>query len=205
MDKLESRLDKSLRNRIDKAHMSWSDFSEPAFEIVVFGSRAAGMNRRLSDLDVLVVGAGAKRVKRFGLDLICISVADLTSSSWLNSELAGHISKYGVWLKGGGDWTTKVRIGKAAERQKQRRLVSLVRSVKHSWSKLHPSFQLKYRVSIRRELQRLLLLQNAIPIPPTSMLDTEWNGAKAERQALLRVSDPIFNDPEGFIVKIVLA
>jgi predicted nucleotidyltransferase len=205
MDKLESSLNRCLKDRIDKAELNWSDLSKQAIEIVVFGSRAVGMNRRASDLDVLVVGKGARRMKRRGLDLICISTVDLALPSWLDSELAGHISKYGVWLKGVGDWRDKARVGKEAAKQKERRLVSLVRSVKHSWSQLHPAFQFKYCLSIRRELQRLLLLRTAIPIPPTPVLDAEWRVGKFGRHALLQVSNSIVDDPEDSLLKTILA
>jgi predicted nucleotidyltransferase len=201
MDKLESILNRCLRRRIATSGLNWSDFSKRATEIVVFGSRAVGVNQEASDLDVLVVGNGARRTKRGGLDVIRVSSLDLASPNWLDSELAGHISKYGVWLKGGGQWRSQVSWRGEAENAKERRLVSLVQSVKYSWKQLHPAFQFKYGVTIRRELQRLLLLRNAVPIPPTPVLDAEWHAGRPGREALLHVSNSILNDAEGFVTR----
>ena len=205
MDKLESALTKCLRTRMGKAHMRWSDFSRQSTEIVVFGSRAIGMGRQSSDLDVFVVGDGTKRIKGFGIDLISVRAAELGLQSWLRSELAGHVLQYGVWLKGSGAWRERVFVGPEAVRQKERRLTSLVRSVKHSWERLHPAFQLKYRVSIRRELQRLLLLQAAIPIPPTPVLDLEWRDRGLGQGPFTSISTAMFDEVGEFSLKDLLA
>jgi len=202
-DKLESSLTRCLRSRMEKAHLSWADFPREPVEIVVFGSRAAGMSRRASDLDILAVGNHASRVKRFGIDLISIPATDLASPTWLGSELAGHISRYGLWLKGSGAWREDVFVGHEAAAQKERRLVSLVRSVKHSWAKLHPAFQLKYRVTVRRELQRLALLRAAIPIPPTRVLDLEWRHRKSGRNPFGPASIPIFDEAGEFLLRVI--
>ena len=137
--------------------------------------------------------------------MICIRAVDLGSVGWLGSELAGHISRYGVWLKGPGDWRRQTSVGQEAANQKERRLVSLVRSVKHSWTKLHPAFQLKYCVTIRRELQRLLLLRAAVPIPPTPLLDSEWLTRKPGQNPFISISAPIFDDTDEFTLRNVLA
>src|SRR4029077_17192209 len=97
------------------------------------------------------------------LDLICISRSELTSEAWLKSELAAHISKYGVWISGNGEWRTQASVGQSALDRKERRLASLVGNVSRAWYRLDPTFQRAYRTTIRRELQRLLLLRNAIP------------------------------------------
>ena len=204
MDKIESNLNRCLQHRLLKAKLSWADVSRSASEIIAFGSRAAGVNRKASDLDVLFVGDGVRRMKGFGLDVVCISSVELASPNWLDSELAGHISKYGIWLKGSGQWRNQVFIGSEAESKKERRLVSLVRSVKRSWPRLHPAFQFKYRLTIRRELQRLTLLRAAVPIPPTPVLDADWQAGKSERDVLLQVPHSILNEAEEFIARTVL-
>jgi predicted nucleotidyltransferase len=204
MNRIESTLNTCLQSRMAKHGLVWSDFSKGATEIVVFGSRAVGVNRRKSDLDVLIVGKSARRMKRRDLDVISISSLDLTLPNWLNSELAGHISKYGIWLKGAGDWRSQVSVGSEAKNKKERRLVSLVHSLKHSWAQLHPAFQFKYCLTIRRELQRLALLRAAVPIPPTPMLDWEWQAGRPRRDVLLHVSNSILRNAEGFILNILL-
>jgi PAS domain-containing protein len=75
---------------------------------------------------------------------------------------------------GGDDWRTATFTGSAAIERKRRRIVSLSRTVTRLWERLHPVFQSQYDVSIRRELQRLRLLEEGVPIPPTRVLDDRW-------------------------------
>jgi len=65
--------------------------------------------------------------------------------------------------------------GTHATERKRKRIVSLARTVNRLWDRLHPIFQDQYNVTIRRELQRLELLQTQLPVPPTKMLDDEWS------------------------------
>lgn len=204
MDRLELALNRCFRERVSKAGLHWPDLATEADEIVVFGSRASRIHAKGSDLDVLVVGKATRRLKRCGLDLICIPAAGVDSQSWLDSELAGHISKYGVWLKGVGDWRDHVLDGRAAAERKEKRIVSLVHSVKRAWSNLHASFHHRYQLTIRRELQRLLLLRTVIPVPPTPALDAHWQAGIPGRQALLALSNSFLDDPEEFIGKAIL-
>lgn len=196
----EEVISQTLQNRVARARLDWVPLCEMACELVVFGSRAAGVNRRQSDLDVLLVkreaGPGDTgpdtqvgrrgRVKRAGLDLVVVSRAETESHEWLGSELANHVATYGVWIIGSGEWRERAHISTAAGDKKERHLLSLARSVDRSWSKLNAVFQLRYRTTIRRELQRLLLLRSGIPIPPTRILDCDWKAAdKTGRDALL--------------------
>jgi Nucleotidyltransferase domain len=144
-----------------------------AAEIVVFGSYAAGVSTADSDIDVLCVGNGI-RLKSRSLDLSWVSTKKLSEDAWLGSELAGHIAKYGIWLRGDGHWRSAVFDGVFAIERKQKRIVSLSRTVNHLWDRLHPIFQEQYDVTIRRELQRLARLQTHVQVPPTKVLDDEW-------------------------------
>src|ERR1700687_3574597 len=76
-------------------------------EIVVVGSYAAGLHTTDSDLDVLCVGNGP-RLKSRSLDLSWVSEKNICGDAWLGSELAGHIAKYGIWLRGEGHWRAHV-------------------------------------------------------------------------------------------------
>ena len=158
-----------------------------AGEIVVFGSYSAGLNTEDSDVDVLCVGNGL-RVKSRSLDLSWISKKKLSEDAWLGSELAGHIAKYGIWLRGTGDWRATVFGGTHAIDRKRNRIISLSRTVNHFWDRLHPMFQDQYDVTIRRELQRLALLQTCVPIPPTKVLDDEWCRKRSRKLLELRSS-----------------
>jgi hypothetical protein len=178
------------------AQIQWPELSTRAFEIVAFGSRALGVNEKSSDLDVLVVGGAARRIKSTALDLICIPHSDLASEAWLTSELATHISQYGVWIVGSGEWRIHASIGQSALDRKERRLVSLVRSAGRAWHRLHVTFQIKYCTTIRRELQRMSLLRKAIPIPPTPVLDNNWCDNQTTLD-LIEVAHSVSLDPRS--------
>src|SRR5438105_1245645 len=90
-------------------------------EIIVFGSMAVGIPRPDSDIDVLCIGEANYKLKRPLLDLIGISVNETTNEHWLHGELASHIAKYGVWLKGSPQWIQAVAIGASVAAQKRRR------------------------------------------------------------------------------------
>ena len=82
--------------------------------------------------------------------------------------------------------------------------MSLVRGVKCSWAQLHPAFQLKYRMSIRRELQRWALLQTGDAVPPTPLLDSQWQAVRQGKDALTHIPDFIFDDLRQFIRQNIL-
>src|SRR5437764_1169337 len=122
MDRRGELLLRTLQNRFAQARLDWAQLCHTANELVVFGSRAAGVNRRQSDFDVLLVGSrprlqragldlGSKaEVKRAGLDLVGMSRAEIESAQWLGSELASHVASYGFWIIGSGEWREGVRI-----------------------------------------------------------------------------------------------
>lgn len=145
-----------------------------ASEIIVFGSCAVGLQTDDSDLDVLCIGNGA-RLKRRSLDLSWVSEEACREEAWLGSELAGHVAEYGVWLRGNGDWRVQTFTSLTAIERKRNRIISLSGTVTRLWDRLHPVFRSQYNVTIRRELQRLRLLQASVRIPPTKMLDNEWH------------------------------
>ena len=159
-----------------------------ASEVAIFGSRAVGVQRSDSDLDVLIVTNQKRRVFAFGLDCVLITAEDIDSSFWLGSELASHVAKYGNWVKGSGEWRRNVCLSDRAIIRKQKRIFSLLRNSAQRWPRLHPVFQMKYRTTIRRELQRLRLLLNRLPIPPTPLLDSEWQGGRESAAELFQLA-----------------
>jgi hypothetical protein len=146
----------------------------PATEIIVFGSCAVGLETVDSDLDVLCIGNGP-RFKCRSLDLSWVSEEASREEAWLGSELAGHIAQYGVWLRGNGDWRVRTFTSTTAVERKRKRIISLSKTVTRLWDRLHPVFHSQYDVTIRRELQRLRLLEAGVRIPPTKILDNEWH------------------------------
>jgi predicted nucleotidyltransferase len=150
---------KRLHDLLPNSGMTYEKLLDVSTEVVIFGSRAVGMHRPDSDLDVLVVGSDTARFRVAGIDFVILRPEELESSFWLGSELASHIASYGKWVKGGGSWRPQVGISDRAAMRKQARIVGLLMRGPQWWSKLHPVFHTKYKVTIRRELQRLDLLR----------------------------------------------
>ncbi len=122
--------------------VSITSLRRSAREIVLFGSRAAGVAGPLSDWDLLCIGCPSReqrwpsstatlaahssvrppflfselaadpRVRR--THLVWIDERSLGTQKWLESELAGHVARYGVWLHGKPRWVSSVRCGPAA-------------------------------------------------------------------------------------------
>lgn len=147
---------------------------EESSEIVVFGSRSVGLERTESDLDVLCIGYWDCKLKTSYLDLSALHIKNANELTWLGSELASHIAKYGTWIKGSPQWIDGVYISPATIDAKRRRLAAFFRALPDRWSDLDEEFRRKYTTKLRREAQRLLLLEHDIPIPPTRLLDESW-------------------------------
>jgi len=150
-----------------------------ADEIVVFGSMAAGLNRPDSDVDVLCFGERESKLKSRSLDLIVLPRKSVSDPAWLQSELASHVSRYGVWIKGVPEWLTQVGIGEQAVTEKRRRVEAFMRCLPAAWPTLDQRFKRKYSIKVRREAQRLLLMRRGQAVPPTRLLDEYWQDLAA--------------------------
>ena len=179
-------LTRVLKHRVDSIGMNYDTLLH-AQELVVFGSYAAGVSDPESDIDVLAVGP-RYRVARSGLDLISVSPEHIMSAEWLGSELASHIAAYGVWIYGEGRWKKMAALSKRAEMAKARRIERLVNGLEKAWYRLHPVFHYRYRLSVRREVQRLDLLRQQIAIPPGAILDSYWRNDAAYHQQIVEIS-----------------
>src|SRR6516162_4429065 len=104
---------RSIRGHVDLAldpvGLTWAALAKRASQIILFGSRAAGVAGHDSDWDLLLVGEG-HAVRSRELDIVWIRPAMIRSESWLGSELASHVAVYGRWLLGPDDWRYEVRI-----------------------------------------------------------------------------------------------
>ena len=149
-----------------------------SIEVVVFGSMSVGLQRPDSDIDVLLVGNDEYRIKNAGLHLIAITQETTRSPRWLESELASHIAEYGNWILGTSLWKRDVHIGSRAIANKRRRIIAFLKALGGKWACLDPIFQDKYSVKLRREVQRLLLLERRTSVPPTKILDCFWDDAE---------------------------
>jgi predicted nucleotidyltransferase len=153
---------------------------DAATEVVVFGSTAVGIERPDSDLDLLLVGCNPSKEKTDVLDLIAIPTSAVTGE-WVESELASHVARYGVWVKGTSSWSSKACIGPKAVAEKRCRVLRYLTHLENAWFNLDECFRLKYSIKIRRESQRLLLLERAVPVPPTRILDESWDSLSTGR------------------------
>jgi hypothetical protein len=146
-----------------------------ASEVIVFGSMSVCLERPDSDIDVLCIGGLDLKLKSKQLDLIVVPFAATRSPAWLQSELATHVVQYGTWIKGVALWKNDVRIGPRAVDAKRRRVSAFMASLQNAWFKLEECFRVKYSVKLRRETQRLILLERNVAVPPTRILDYAWS------------------------------
>ena len=161
--------------RLCKANkLNWRAYVHKAKEIVVFGSSTIRA-RNDADLDLLIVGAG-KRVKTLDLDIVSKSRGALQQKKWLGSELANHVAHYGIWLKGKGEWKKDVFVGNAAIDFKRRLIRGRAAGMVLAWSNLREGYRIKHLVKLRRDIQRMQYLLRKEPVPPSPILDREWNG-----------------------------
>lgn len=154
-----------------------------AVEVVLFGSRAAGLATPSSDWDLLCIGEGRTHLGK-GLDLVWLGAERLRSADWLGSELANHIAHHGRWLKGHGDWRTKVHPSIHAVRKKTASLELEVVRLERLWPHFGLGYRTKFRRQLRRDAQRLALLIAGMPVPPTAVLDRDWQLAGSPSRLL---------------------
>jgi len=175
MAKTQELLTQILSQRIKSSAPRAQYWLSGASEVIVFGSMSVGLNRPDSDIDVLCIGGDEGKVKTNELDLIAVSVEATRSRAWLQSELASHVAEYGTWIKGSPtSWRSEVGIGPTVAMEKRRRVSAFMTAIPKSWLKLEERFRVKFSTKLRRETQRLILLERSVPIPPTRILDCSW-------------------------------
>src|SRR5258708_31438915 len=125
-------------------------------------------------MDVLCIGGRDFKLKSEALDLIVVPLEATKCEEWLQSELATHVGRYGIWIKGTPAWRNDVSVGQTVIGQKRRRVNAFMRSLQKSWLRLDECFRTKYSVKLRREAQRLILLEQNEAVPPTRILDFSW-------------------------------
>lgn len=172
--KAEQSLGGILNRRIGRGGAYAQRCVSEASEVIVFGSMAVGLHRPDSDLDVLCIGGADYKLKTALLDLIVIPKQSIENPIWLQSELASHVGEYGHWIKGSGWWRRYAQVNPKAADEKRRRISAFMRSLPGSWLRLRECFRVKYSTKLRRETQRLILLERGIPVPPTRVLDCSW-------------------------------
>jgi predicted nucleotidyltransferase len=159
-----------VRRMIAAGSLSFDELFASASDIIVFGSRAAGLNRPDSDLDLLIIAdkSGHKRIGK--LDLVFVPDEKVGSAAWRRTEIAGHVATFGVSLMNDRPAFDVIHDDYAALR-KQARIHRLVSSLVPSWRLLNDELRRKYLIRVRRELQRFRFLRRGLPVPPTATLD----------------------------------
>lgn len=162
---------------------SWESLQQNTQEIVLFGSRAAGVAHERSDWDILCVGHGCTR-RTARIDLVWVSPEERCSRAWLEGELAGHVGRWGQWLVGEPTWRASAVPGPAACEEKRRRITLRVAVWERSWALCSSRLRARYALALRRDLQRHELLRDGQAVPPSAMLDQTWR-AMADAGAYL--------------------
>ncbi len=159
-----------------------------AEQVILFGSRAVNLARAGSDWDLLVIGEGRSHHTPT-LDLVWVSPRDLATSTWLASELSGHVARWGRWIHGTPDWVSEAACGAMARDHKAQRLASRLSALEQAWGLLPPAYQHKHCTLVRRDLQRYALLAQGEVVPPTRMLDDAWQACADPAEELFGLAE----------------
>ena len=183
----EASRHRPLRAAIAQQGRSFRELQRSAAELVLFGSRAAGVEREDSDFDLLLVGHERPKRTRT-VDWVWVSPERLCSAEWLGSELAGHVARYGTWLWGTPNWIERVWRSRAAIAHKAAVISGRIRALDHTFALLAAPYVRKHLLRLRRDLQRHACLLEGEAVPPTAFLDGAWSQAVDRQQELLRLS-----------------
>jgi hypothetical protein len=170
---VEADLMDPLHAALDMMGLSWDWLRREATGIVLFGSRAAGLESTASDWDLLCIGPRGPKPNGI-VDLVWVDPGVLDSSRWLGSELAMHVAAFGTPLTGSHPWIACVFTSVDAVSRKMRRIIHKIRGMEAAWPVLTPTQRARHARWLRLELQRLERLQSGLPVPPTALLDREW-------------------------------
>ena len=201
--KLSHRQHANLCQALSKHGVSWEQLTKKTEQIVLFGSRAAGLEGEHSDWDLLCIGNGGTSLRSPELDLIWVSPAQAQSTDWLSTELANHIAKYGIWLHGVDNWSHKARVGKSSLAKKVKAIRRDGTVLTELWPRLAPRFRGRRALRIRRNLQRANYLRRLLPVPPTAVLDNEWARQGNRSQYLTEVANKLSVAPD--LIGLILA
>jgi hypothetical protein len=171
MEEASERLRGILEERASLLSAEMRRRLQIASQVVVFGSFASSVETRSSDLDVFCIGDCRTHFKSSSIEILILPEYDLYSELWLGSELANHISFYGVPLDARPEWFSHAKVGEAAAARKEKRINTYIRSLEIHWPELSTGVKSRYAIKVRREFQRLKLLQDGRPVPPTALLD----------------------------------
>lgn len=189
----------SLRERVRQLarneQLSLEDLLSGSADVIVFGSRAAGLERIDSDLDILAVGPLKLPKKKGLIDLICVSEPDARTLAWQHSEIFRHVGTYGISLMRERPMIEVVVDEHAANRKRQR-IEGLIPKLMDSWEALNDGYKAKYLTKMRREFQRYKLLNSGLAVPPTAVLDSQVESRRKFESMLEELLQGFYKEPE---------
>lgn len=199
----KAELRESVITALERVGISWRDLISRAEEVILFGSRAAGLATSSSDWDLLCIGRGSD-VRRDDVEIIWLDPLQRSGRKWLGSELAGHIAAFGVWLVGSPDWIGDVFVSSEAVAHKERKICRRLAVLRRTWELVGHDYQERKGQEVRRDMQRLALLYRGQAIPATLTLDRYWEtqSASADLRRAMRSLPCI--DEVGETVDIIL-
>ena len=195
--KLPTRTANRLRRALESSDLSWEELSSKAEQVILFGSCAAGCERRGSDVDLLCVGEG-DRLDTGRLHLLWVEPSSLSDPAWLRSEIGGHIARYGIWLKGESSLGPPQPASKATLDKKRTRIADRARVLIEKWQMLSSAFRDEQLRQLRLDIQRLVLLRNGKAVDPNPLLDRLWGQEHNRHQW---IENTLVN--EGELLKLV--
>jgi hypothetical protein len=143
----------------------WASYDNSS-QVIVFGSFACQCENENSDIDILFIGDKKRRINK-NLDFIWLRPEKIKSRTWLGSELASHIGKYGVWLKGDDSWRHSVFFSRLAATKKKEKIFYRCIHILLKREILSYKSKKELFIKILINCERLKLLNNHIAIPPT--------------------------------------
>jgi hypothetical protein len=176
-----------MRNKVEhaleSAGLTMDHIASHSEQVILFGSCAAGCDTRDSDVDLLCVGDG-KRTDTGRLHLLWISPSSLSDPDWLGSEIGGHVSEYGIWLKGKRTLGPPQKPSSRTLQKKRNRIIDRASVLKQKWPLLSQGFKKDQLRSLRLDLQRYEMLNNFAPVAPNPMLDERWTQQRNRKEWL---------------------
>lgn len=138
-------------------------------DVILFGSRAAGVAHADSDWDILTVGLGRK-LKSPNLDVLFVSPDRVQQAHWLGSELGHHVGRFGLALSGSFAWKNETFCSDDSVMRKAARISHKIAALFPRLDRLSPLHQKKHSILLEQDLRRLWCLSSGLAVPPTANL-----------------------------------
>lgn len=175
MDNLNNILIK-INNRFPEFQEYFDQLEKYSEEIILFGSYAHNCEHPDSDVDMLFIGDGKRKSRKY-FDFIWVKPSRVKSKSWLSSELALHIANYGIWIKGDGLWRKQTFFSHAAITKKKQRIFNRLLHLYLQKDELSLQKKQFFVQKVLLNTIRLINLYRKIPNPPTFFTIDEMQDA----------------------------